>query len=479
MSKPQTVAVLRFLSESNGLVNLSTVGTKAAPSTRIVEWVIDWDDGNREAHTGQLPTNLFHTYKILASSYLVVFSIKDSRGSSSEVRLTVLVRGPIPIPTAIYGPQPDITCPLGAILIPTGSTTASRQTLINGNPTGTSFCIQSGLHTASGPNTPKSGNIFTGQYGAIIDGTGWVSSDNTDAFFKAHLQDIDSVTIKNLTLRNFPQRAIHTWHDFSDGWIIDYNEISTGQCGVSIPNSSFVRHNYIHHCNGPSSGGTIPNGAYIVSLAHDILFEDNHFSFCGDIQKVIDQTNNVTFRRNYIHNCLGAGVWYDGENTGMLIEDNVIDDCALGVIIEISAGVTIRRNTVRRTSDSGIFISTSRDADIYQNIVENCFRSINLFANCPAIGGAFDHDLRNNSIHENTITVPNTVGVLVDAISASDASCDATYTGGMGKNNTWLNNQYYVPSAIIGNSIWYIATGKTWAQWQAFGEDAGSILTPI
>lgn len=481
--KKQTVAAISFVSDDGKFVTVSVSGTKAAPSTRIAYWTIYWGDGGTLAGTGSIPFAIVMHEYLQSGIYNIRLDIRDSKGYSTFDEIQIMfVRGPIPIPSssALYGPQASITCPLGAALIPAGSTTASRQALIDANPTGTSFCIASGLHTANGSNTPKSGDVFVGQYGAIIDGTGWVSADNTQAFFRAHLADIDSVTIKNLVLRNFPQRAIHTWYQFSDGWIMDYNEIYTGQCGISVPNSSYVRHNYIHDCNGPSSGGSIPNGAYIVSLAHDILFEDNRFSFCGETQKIIDITTNVTFRRNYIHNCLGPGIWYDGDNTGILVEDNILEDNAtMGIMIEISGQSVIRRNTIRRSGDSGIFLSTSKDADVYSNILEDNFRSVNLFANCASVGGgAIGWDLANNSIHDNTIRVPNTVGVLVSAVSTS-GPCSATYTDPAIKNNRFLNNAYYVPAAILGNPIWYNEAGKTWAQWQAIPQDPGSSLTSV
>ena len=52
---------------------------------------------------------------------------------------------------------------------------------------------------------------------------------DTQAAFRAHNQDIDYVTIRNLVIRNMPQRGIHAYHWMSDHWTIEYNEIASNR----------------------------------------------------------------------------------------------------------------------------------------------------------------------------------------------------------------------------------------------------------
>ena len=87
------------------------------------------------------------------------------------------------------------------------------------------------MHSLTSSITPKRGDTFVGEYGAILDGTGWTTSDDTQAAFRAHNQDIDYVTIRNLVIRNMPQRGIHTYYWMSDHWTIEYNEIAYNKMG--------------------------------------------------------------------------------------------------------------------------------------------------------------------------------------------------------------------------------------------------------
>ena len=48
---------------------------------------------------------------------------------------------------------------------------------------------------------------LSANHGAILDGSGWSTADDTQAAFRAHNEDIDYVTIRNLVIRNMPQRA--------------------------------------------------------------------------------------------------------------------------------------------------------------------------------------------------------------------------------------------------------------------------------
>jgi len=67
------------------------------------------------------------------------------------------------------------------------------------------------MHAVTGAITPKTGDTFVGEYGAVLDGTRWTTSDLTQAAFRSHNQDIDDVTIRNLVIQHMPQRGIHAF----------------------------------------------------------------------------------------------------------------------------------------------------------------------------------------------------------------------------------------------------------------------------
>jgi parallel beta-helix repeat protein len=357
------------------------------------------------------------------------------------------------------GPQATITCPAGAVDVFPGT---DIQATVNLYPGATTFCLRSGTHSLVSPITPKTGNTFIGEYGAIVDGTGWTTTDHTEAAFRAHNQDIDFVTIRNLVIRNL-QRGIHAYYLNSDHWTIENNEIAFNQSGIVFPSNSTIRNNHIHH---NSSGG------YLGSFAHNSLLENNEIAYNGWEQKV-GESNNVTFRNSFVHHNAGDGIWYDGNNTGSVIEGNRVEDNGqMGIFYEISSSAIIRNNTIRRSRDTAVFISTSKNVQIYDNILEGNFRGITYFVNCASVGGgAISFDLANNTAHQNTVVV----GTEPDAFATvfSYTLCSPTqvaeYVNGS-KNLAFSSNTYDVPSPSTGR-YWFWNALKLWTEWQALGHD--------
>jgi len=393
-----------------------------------------------------------------------------------------------PSPTS-YGPQQWITCPPGAVDIQPGS---SIQGSVNVYPAGTKFCLKAGLYFLNDSITPKTGNVFVGEYGAILDGTLWKTSDATQGAFRAHNQDINDVTIRNLVIRNMPQRGIHAYPSAifadpgaADRWTIEHNEIAQNLVGVVVTNGSVVRNNFIHHNvgNSTSSNYVLQGGGYQLYMARDVVFEGNEISYNGVNQKIV-LSPNVTFRNNFVHHNLASGIWYDGENVGSLIEGNIVEDHAgTGIIYEVSGQAIIRDNTVRRSGENGIFISTSHNVEIYGNKLEHNFRGINYFVNCTSVGsrnGGFIGEqfyMQNVSSHDNTITVGPQNGAFATGFgytSCTSRELDAYLNGS--KRLTFASNKYLVPSP--GGRYWFWGGTKYWYQWQLLGQDVYSAVEP-
>ena len=177
---------------------------------------------------------------------------------------------------AAAGPQAAITCPAGAINIPVG---ANIQSAVDGHRGDTVFCLKAGVHAIASAITPKTGNVFVGEFGAILDGTGWVTTDPNQAAFRAHNQDVDNVTVRNLVIRNMPQKGIHAFKDFSDNWTVEYCEITRCLTGIQMGNSSPVRHNLIRH---NSVGG------YSNYRGQNTTWESNEIAYNGSEQKIVE-----------------------------------------------------------------------------------------------------------------------------------------------------------------------------------------------
>jgi parallel beta-helix repeat protein len=353
------------------------------------------------------------------------------------------------------------------------------QRVVDAHPGRTTFCLKAGVHAIAKSITPRTGNTFVGEYGAILDGAGWVTTDSTQGAFRAHNQDIDAVTIRNLVIRNMPQKGIHAFSDFSDHWTIEHNEIVGARTGLNAPNDTVVRWNRIHHNigNRTAANPAERGGGYAAYRASRVLFEGNEIAYNGTEQKMMESVD-VTFRRNFVHHNVGDGIWYDGGNPGALVEGNRVEDNGRnGIFYEVSSGGTIRNNVIRRSADTGVFVSTSTNTHVHSNTLEHNFRGITYFVNCSSAGGdAIGVDLANNSARDNTIAV----GARTDAFAAgfSHTLCTpmqvAPYLNGS-KNLTFSHNTYRVPSAA--GRYWLWDGLKPWSQWQSLGHDVDGVVS--
>ena len=390
-------------------------------------------------------------------------------------------------PSSLRGPQASLTCPAGAVNIVPGT---NIQTLVNSSAGRTTFCLKAGIHSVRASITPKTGNTFVGEYGAILDGTGWTSTDLNTAVIKAMNVDVDDVTIRNLVIRNFPQVGILAFRDFSDRWTIDHVEVGPGKRGVLLPNDFVLSNSYIHHNVGDvnSENTASRGGGYGCYLATRGLFLNNEIAYNGPEQKCM-HGNNVTWRGNYLHHNLGNGIWFDGDNPGFLVEDNIFEDNpTYSVFIEISESGVIRNNTIRRAGWGAINISTSRNVEVYGNRVENGWRGIGMFLTCSAVGGGWaptpnpegvlPWDLRDVNIHDNVTILGPQSDAIIAQFSSSGCTAQqlAPYQNGS-KNLRFQNNRYVAPNTAGSYWLWWDSL-KTWSQWQALGADAGGAVSP-
>jgi parallel beta-helix repeat protein len=383
----------------------------------------------------------------------------DGQTASCGFNVTVSYSAPAPAPTGV-GPQATITCPAGAVDVWPGG---SIQTAVNTYAGNTTFCLRAGTHQVRSSITPKTGNTFVGEYGAVLDGTGWSASESTEAAFRAQNQDIDYVTIRNLVIKNMPQRGINAFYWMSNNWTIEHNEIAYNRTGLLFAPDFVVMNNYIHHNT---------DGGYLGTYSHNARLEGNEIAYNGREQKV-GESANVTFRSNFVHHNAGDGIWFDSNNTGTVIEGNRVEDNAgSGIFAEISTNVTISNNTVRRSGNAGLFISTSKNVQMYSNTLEDNFRGILYFVNCSSVGGGtISFDLANNAAYDNVVRVGTQYDAFANGLSWINCTTTqvAPYLNGS-KNLTFSRNTYQVPSSTSGR-YWLWNGLKYWNEWQALGKD--------
>ena len=398
----------------------------------------------------------------------VTVTAKSNDGQTTSCGFTVTVTYS---PTTAVGPQSPITCPEGAVDISPGQ---PIQLIVDSFLPPKTFCLRAGVHQLTSSIRPRTGDTFVGEFGAILDGTGWTTADDTQAAFRAHNEDIDSVTIRNLVIRNMPQRGIQAFYWMSDHWTIEYNEIAFNKYGIEFGPDFTIKNNYIHHNLGDPGQAAARGGAYVAQYAHNTTFDNNEIAYNGSEQKV-GVSANVTFRNNFVHHNVRDGIWYDSNtNAGALIEGNRVEDNGrVGISFEASIGATIKNNTLRRNKGDALLISMSQNVQIYNNVLEANVGGIEYFLNCGSL--PLGEDVKNNSVYDNTINV----GTQIDAYGSGFGSTGCTsaqlapYLNGS-KDLTFLRNTYRVPSTT--GRYWLWGGWKYWNEWQLLGHDVnGSV----
>ena len=347
-------------------------------------------------------------------------------------------------------------------------------------PPGTTFCLQAGVHALNRSITPRTGDTYVGEYGAILDGTGWTTTDDTAGRVPGAQPEH---RLRDHPKSRDPQHA-PIGHPcvlrLSDHWTIEYNEIASNRWGLLFGPDSTIRNNYIHHNVGPNPSSPNPGergGGYVGQFASNTTFDSNEIAYNGREQKVGNASANVTFRNNFVHHNVGDGIWYDFNTTGALIEGNRVEDNGRGgIAFEASNGATIRNNTLRRNAADSVLISMSQNAEIYNNSLEANVGGIQYFLNCAALAEGFD--LQNNAAHDNTVVIGTQANTYANGFSYTFSLCTsaqvAPYLNGS-KNLTFSRNAYRVPS--LSDTKYFIWPSYTdWNAWQALGHDLdGSI----
>lgn len=294
---------------------------------------------------------------------------------------------------------------------------ADIQRAVNDNPAGTVFVLKPGVYSRQSI-TPKSGNRFIGEPGAILDGGNSVKH----AFQPGNSQPRD-VVIEGLEIRNYTPGvqlgAIlgggHSRTPTTHRWVVRNNNIHHNDGGgIRIGQEMQVINNHIHH---NSQIG-------IVGIGDDVLVEGNEISY-NNFEKKHDyiweaggtkfvMTRNLVVRKNYVHNNWGPGLWTDIDNINTLYEDNrVVGNADNGIFHEISYSAVIRNNHVEGNGfdrpswlwGAGILVSSSGDVEIHGNTVVRNANGIGAVQQNRGSGAYGSYQVKNINVYGNTVDV--------------------------------------------------------------------------
>jgi len=313
---------------------------------------------------------------------------------------------------------------------------------------GTTFCLKKGTYYKQSV-TPKNGQRFIGEKGAILDG-----QRAKQYAFSGGARDIH---IENLVIKNYatPKQmgAIKGGDHGKDkgtyGWKIIRNEVSyNGGGGIRTGHEMLIQGNAVHHNDQIGIAGS---GDNTIVEGNEIAYNNYQDAYnwgweAGGTKFV--RTDNLIVRNNESHHNHGPGLWADISNIRTLYEGNTIHHnvSAPGIFHEISYDATIRNNHIYDNgwpddwptniykSRSAIQVSASKNVNVYDNLIERSARGITGVEQCRGTGDHGPYLLTNVRVYNNIIKDSN--------INRAGTDCGATIDMKY-YDNQFIGNSYY------------------------------------
>ncbi|MFL5561398.1 MAG: right-handed parallel beta-helix repeat-containing protein [Gemmatimonadaceae bacterium] len=296
------------------------------------------------------------------------------------------------------------------------------QYAVDAHPIGTVFRLSAGTYVRQQVR-PRSGDQFIADAGAIFDG----QQATEYAFTVGDSPYPDNVRIHGLIVQNYAppvqMGAIRAGgssaSEGSRDWLIDSSEIRyNAAAGINIGNRTRIIGNKIHHNLQLGIGGA-GDSSFVDS--NEISFNNYQkqydFSWeAGGLKLAVSRGSVAS--RNYVHDNWGPGIWYDIDCYDTMIEQNRVDNNAdAGIFYEISYVAVIRNNTVTGNGNAnakwlygaGIFVSSSRDVEVYGNTVTDNARGIAGVMQDRGSSHFGLHSLDNLYVHDNVVSMTNWV----------------------------------------------------------------------
>lgn len=289
------------------------------------------------------------------------------------------------------------------------------------------------------------------------------------------------VTIQGLVVENYAaadQPGAVGDHGEGAGWTIAGNEVRWNHgVGVIGGANGDIAHNVIHHNGEMGIGGGGTRGAVVENneIAFNVWNGTDCGWECGGAKWAVVTGLRVT--GNYVHDNQGDGLWTDIGCRDVVFDGNDIEDnLYAGISHEISGTAVISNNILKRNGarsfgwgwQGQIQIQNSSDTQVFGNTLELD----------PARGGngimIVQQDRghgelpKRNSIHDNDITMAGGGGAVAGWFADYKPKLFAK------SGNLFDHNRYHVTAP--GGDFWAPNDWKSFAAWQATGQDANSTV---
>ncbi len=282
----------------------------------------------------------------------------------------------------VYGPKGPVG-PREGVKPPEGATVVTPETrnlalLVAFLPPNVTLYFSAGEYTTiKFPITPKTGQVYMGDKGAVI-----VNRTTLPTFYS----EAADVTITNLTLDGggpeFPKGLVTAPHH----WTITNCEIRNANAvAVMMFDRSVVRDCYIHRYGQTGVHGDGPN---VEVTGCDIGIGNQAFKYPVNVEVGSVKfwgTTDALVESNSLHDNIGPGLWLDGTQRSTARFNRAYNNSRFGIQFEVSRTGTISENlcesngynspgnpvSMRWLFGSGIFIETAYDVLVTKNVLKN------------------------------------------------------------------------------------------------------------
>jgi parallel beta-helix repeat protein len=354
------------------------------------------------------------------------------------------------------------------------------QSQVDSHADGTTFCFASGTYVLNKYVNLKQGNQFicTVRRACILTGQDKYRGALAAQYGTSHQ------LIKGFVAEHFIAVA-GQWPlaglQLRDYGTLEDNETRYNQTGIDVAGNQTIRGNYVHHnrqygiAGGPGDNILIESNE--LAWNNTAHLDPNNDAGGSKIAGTVAGSKYVTWRKNYVHDNYGQGIWLDGNVRNALYEENVVENnTGAGIDHEISWDAVIRNNTLRNnnTADTGkglscwhsaqIVLNNSQNVSIYNNSIESVGVNPICLANTSrSETSAFPQFLANVSVSANIIKMRGAVSV---GVVGDSSPANVSFNG----------NTYYVDN--LSNADWAWMSNLSKAQWQSKGYDVnGNFLS--
>jgi parallel beta-helix repeat protein len=366
-------------------------------------------------------------------------------------------QAPAPTPSPASAPTSNQAACNGTKL----SAGADIAQAITSESPGATFCLAPGTYVIKSPLRPKNGQAFV----ASTPGTAVLTgNDSTAMAFNG--ENVGDVMVKGLVIEHFntPVQGGLAALKTGTGWVVDGNEIrNNAALGLYHESDTEIRNNFIHH------NGQMGIAAY---RAVDAIVENNDISFnntrgfaqSSEGGAKWTGTVNLVLRNNNFHDNHGTGLWIDGDNLNVLIENNrSINNDDKGIYYEISCAGVIRNNISEGNGHSGLELVASQNVEVYGNTFKDNGYGIRVWQQVRGSGPNCRWVLKNIHIHDNSITMSTGYTGLE---RYGNGTSDAVFSDGTVR---FVNNSYTLGSG--GEYFKWDGERLTVQEWKRYGQD--------